>query len=57
MKMEKYIRIAIILISTGIILGALRAHSLNEVINEKQIDAFETGIRYQLFHGIAILLL
>ena len=44
--MEKYIRIAILLISTGIVLGALGAHNLNEVINKKKLGAFETGIRY-----------
>jgi|TARA_B100001142_G_scaffold329231_1_gene391791 uncharacterized membrane protein YgdD (TMEM256/DUF423 family) len=55
--MEKYIRIAILLICTGIVLGALGAHSLNEIINKKNLEAFETGTRYQLFHGIAILLL
>jgi len=38
----------------AVILGAFAAHSLDGQISLKSINAFQTGVRYQFFHGIAI---
>jgi len=41
---------------TAVILGALGAHALKEKLSPEQLISFETGVRYQFFHAIAILL-
>ena len=39
----------------AIILGALGAHALEAVLTENQLTAFETGVRYQVWHCLAII--
>jgi len=41
----------------AVILGALGAHWIKENINMMDIQSFETAVRYQLIHGLAILIL
>lgn len=55
--MRKFIHISILFCLTAIILGAFGAHLLKDVITESQLSSFETGVRYQMFHGLAILIL
>ena len=57
MQTEKYKKIAIFFIITSIILGSLKAHLLKQILSEKALDSLEIGIRYQLFHGLALLFL
>lgn len=38
----------------AVILGALGAHALEKVLEPQQLKSFETGVRYQLFHAIAL---
>ena len=40
---------------TAVILGAFGAHALKELLNNNQLVSFETGIRYQMYHGIVLL--
>ena len=47
--------IAVVLILTAIILGAFGAHALKELISDKKLLSFETGVRYQMYMGIALL--
>ncbi|RLD26884.1 MAG: DUF423 domain-containing protein [Bacteroidetes bacterium] len=46
-----------VLILFGIILGAMGAHALKEVLTDKNMASFETGVRYQMYMGLAILAL
>ena len=55
--MKKFIFISILFCLTAIILGAFGAHILKEVLSENKLLSFETGIRYQMFHGLTILIL
>ena len=57
MQTERYTRIALFFIITSIGLGALGAHSLKEILTKNELHSLETGIRYQLFHGLALLVL
>lgn len=41
----------------AVIFGALGAHALKEVLLPEQLQSFETGVRYQMYHAIAILVL
>jgi uncharacterized membrane protein YgdD (TMEM256/DUF423 family) len=42
---------------TGVILGAFGAHALKEVMTPEQLTSFETGVRYQMFHAVALLMI
>ena len=57
METEKYKKIALFFIITAITLGALGAHYLKEIISERELNALETGLKYQLFHAFALLVL
>lgn len=41
----------------AVILGAMGAHLLKEVLTAKNLATFETGVKYQMYMGIAILAL
>lgn len=52
-------KITIIAISLGIlaiILGAFGAHGLKKVLQPEQLISFETGVRYQMYHALFLLL-
>jgi uncharacterized membrane protein YgdD (TMEM256/DUF423 family) len=57
MTTENSIKVAILFCLSAVILGAFGAHALKEVLSESQLNSFQTGIRYQFFHGLAILIL
>lgn len=52
---KKWIITGLFLLITGIILGAFGAHALKELIAEERLISYETGVRYQLLHAIAFL--
>ncbi len=39
----------------SVILGAFAAHSLQNLIDAKAISTFQIGVRYQFYHGLALL--
>jgi len=41
----------------AVILGAMGAHALKKVLDAASLMSFETGVRYQMYHGIALLFL
>ncbi|MBB3123853.1 uncharacterized membrane protein YgdD (TMEM256/DUF423 family) [Mesoflavibacter sabulilitoris] len=41
----------------AIIFGAFGAHALKKILSENQLKSFETGIKYQMYHAIVLLLL
>jgi len=57
MTTENSIKTAILFCVSAVILGAFGAHALKEVLSESQLSSFQTGVRYQFFHGLAILIL
>jgi uncharacterized membrane protein YgdD (TMEM256/DUF423 family) len=38
----------------GVALGAFGAHGLKNVLDEPMKAVFETGVRYQMIHGLAL---
>ncbi len=40
---------------TAVILGAFAAHALKEILSNNQLASFETGVRYQMYHGFVLL--
>jgi uncharacterized membrane protein YgdD (TMEM256/DUF423 family) len=53
---KRWLLTGLVLIVTGIILGAFGAHGLKEVLtNPEKLQSFETGVRYQMYHGFGFL--
>jgi len=48
---------AVILAIIAIILGAFGAHKLKELLPKESLNAFETGVRYQMYHVFLLLFL
>jgi len=40
----------------AIILGAFGAHALKKVLSIEQLTTFETGVKYQMYHALFLLL-
>lgn len=40
---------------TAIMLGAFGAHGLKAVLADAQLDTFETGVKYQMYHALFLL--
>jgi uncharacterized membrane protein YgdD (TMEM256/DUF423 family) len=56
--MEKKITsIAAMMGLTAIILGAFGAHALKKYLSVEQLGAFETGVKYQMYHALFLLFL
>ncbi|MGV6829707.1 MAG: DUF423 domain-containing protein [Flavobacteriales bacterium] len=53
---KKIVFLAAILGAVTITLGAFGAHGLKELISAKLLQTFETGVRYQMYHTVAILI-
>ncbi len=53
---RKIVRIAAILGMLAIILGAFGAHALKKVLTVEQLVTFETGVKYQMYHALLLLL-
>lgn len=56
-KESKIIYVALFLIITAIILGAFGAHVLKARFSPEILGSFETGVRYQMYHGLGIMLI
>ncbi len=52
-----WIIIGIVFCTTSIILGAFGAHALKEILPPSSLTSFETGVRYQFYSGLAILII
>lgn len=42
---------------TAVLLGAFGAHGLEIMLDSKAIESFETGVRYQLYHALFLMIL
>ena len=52
---KKILLTAAMLGITAIILGAFGAHALKKVLTETQLQSFEIGVRYQMYHAFFLL--
>lgn len=41
--------------ATGVLAGALGAHALRGVLGDQELESYETAVRYQLLHAVALL--
>lgn len=54
---NKLISIAGLLAFLAVTLGAFGAHTLNELLTTEKLNSFETGVRYQFYHSLALLII
>lgn len=55
---KRWLLIGFVLIFIGIILGAFGAHALKDALHDSEkLQSFETGVKYQIYHGLAIIAL
>ena len=54
---NKLITIAGLLAFLAVTLGAFGAHTLNELLTTEKLNSFETGVRYQFYHSLALLII
>lgn len=52
---RKIITTAAILGMIAIVLGAFGAHALKKVLSLEQLNTFETGVKYQMYHALLLL--
>ena len=52
--MMHFIRTASVLGGMAVVFGAFGAHYLKSALTPEMLQAFETGVRYQFYHALAI---
>jgi len=54
---RKITSVAALMGITAIILGAFGAHALKKQLSVEQLESFETGVKYQMYHALFLLFL
>ncbi|MEM8639771.1 MAG: DUF423 domain-containing protein [Cyanobacteria bacterium P01_G01_bin.54] len=49
-----FLGVAAIFAGLGVGLGAFGAHALKDQLTEKALATFETGVKYQMYHALAL---
>ncbi len=52
-----FIQVGIVSAGLSVILGAFAAHALKSKISSDMLSIFEVGVRYQMYHSLALILL
>ena len=55
MLAQRFLLIASILGALAVILGAFGAHGLEKAVDAKMLQRFHTGVEYQFYHTLALL--
>ena len=43
--------------ASGIVLGAFGAHAFKKLLSEEKLASFETGVRYQMYAALTLLII
>lgn len=57
MKHKRYSVWGILFCVSAVVLGAFGAHLLEDLLSTDALRSFEVGVRYQFYHGLALLFL
>lgn len=57
MTSQIILAIGSILGALSIVFGAFGAHTLKKILTEEQLKSFETGVKYQMYHAITLLII
>lgn len=52
---QKFLVTAVVLGALAVALGAFGAHALKTLISEKGLQVYETAVKYQFYHALALL--
>lgn len=52
---KKIVLVALVFGFTAIVLGAFGAHALKKIFSPLQLESFETGVKYQMYHALFLL--
>lgn len=52
---RNFLMTAVLLGALSVLLGAFAAHQLKQVVSADVLQLFETGVRYQVYHLLALL--
>jgi len=55
LAMRIFLMIGALLGFSGVAAGAFGTHGLREKLSPEMLDIFETGVRYQMYHALALL--
>jgi len=53
---KSFLVFGIILAGLAVALGAFGAHGLKKVVDEQSVEVFKTGVQYQFYHSLALIL-
>ena len=53
---KKFVTTGAILGAIGVALGAFGAHGLKKIVDAETVQTFQTGVQYQMYHSLALLL-
>ena len=54
--MQTFLKLGALFAAIGVALGAFGAHALKQRLDARDLDIFETGVRYQMYHAFALLI-
>lgn len=57
MKYKLFQIFGVLFCGSAVVLGAFGAHLLSDMLSADALQSFEVGVRYQFFHGLALLFL
>jgi uncharacterized membrane protein YgdD (TMEM256/DUF423 family) len=57
MKYKRYSVWGVLFCGSAVVLGAFGAHLLEDLLSTDALHSFEVGVRYQFYHGLALLFL
>jgi uncharacterized membrane protein YgdD (TMEM256/DUF423 family) len=53
---NRFVAIGALLGAIAVALGAFGAHGLKKIVPPETVQAFQTGVQYQMYHSLALLL-
>jgi uncharacterized membrane protein YgdD (TMEM256/DUF423 family) len=54
---KTFLIIGIVLAGLAVVLGAFGAHGLKKIATPEIVNSYQTGVQYQMYHALALLLL
>ena len=53
---KRFVITAAVLGAIAVALGAFGAHGLKQIVSPETVQTFQTGVQYQMYHSLALLL-
>ena len=53
---DKFLKIAFIAAALAVALGAFGAHALKQLLEEQQLQTYQTAVQYHFYHALALAL-